>query len=110
MSGQCRFRRDGACFAVADFSDENDIRILAENGTQRTCKIEVFFRIHLYLVHRIDQILDRIFNGDYISFDRFYLVECCIKRCALAAAGRTRHQHQSIRLFEQVHQYGKIVR
>ena len=64
MSGDRRLNSNSRRFFVSDLSDHNDIRVLSENGTERTCKCEVCLVIYHYLIDAINICLYRILYSD----------------------------------------------
>ncbi len=49
-------------FAIACFTDHNDIRILVQKRTQHVCKIQTNFRLNGNLIHMVSN-FHRVFNG-----------------------------------------------
>ncbi len=62
----CNFRR----LKVADFADENDVGILAQEGTQRGCEVQADLLFHLHLVDSAQLEFDGIFRGHDVGVDR----------------------------------------
>ncbi len=85
---------------VADFADEDYVRVLPENRTKTRGKIKVDFRLDLNLIDAANTVFDRVFNGRNIFAWVFYVVNCRIKRCAFAAAGRPGYDDYAVRLLE----------
>ena len=70
MTGECSFDGDFRCFEVADFADEDDVGILAQEGPEGGRKVQSNLLLHLYLVDAKQVEFDRIFGGHDVRVDR----------------------------------------
>ncbi len=52
---------------ITDFSNQNHVRILTNDGSQSPCKSKVNFRIDLDLTYTVDLIFNGVFNGNDID-------------------------------------------
>ena len=96
----CGLQRNLCGFCIADFSDENHIRILAQNRTQSNRKSESAFLVDGNLICSAEFVFHWIFNGCDIDFSLDDLSEACIKRCCLAAPGGACNEEQPLRRTE----------
>ena len=104
VPGHCGMKRRQGRVGIANFADENDIGILAENGAECPGKGEAGFLVDLNLANAIDLVLDGIFDGDNV--DRFLpdLIHQCIEGCRLSAAGWTDREQHALRPPDQAMQ------
>ena len=65
VAGQRRLHCDVGGLEVADFADEDHVRVLPHDRAQAIRKGVARFVVHLRLFDALDAILDRIFEGDY---------------------------------------------
>ena len=66
MSGHGRVNSDFCCLLVADFSDHDDVWILAQESAQAGSKSKSNFGIYLALINALNSILYWVFNGSNI--------------------------------------------
>src|SRR5690348_12567595 len=64
MAGQTGIRCDARSLEVTNLSHHDDVRRLAQHGTQRSRKRHADLAIHLYLVDSAHLVFDRFFDGD----------------------------------------------
>src|SRR6266404_3721388 len=93
-------------FKVAHFTDQHNIRILAQRRTKRVGKI-VSVRVHLALIYYAAlvtvEVFDRIFDGnDVLVPIAVYLINHCRQRCRLPGSSRAGHQNQPARLLAEL--------
>ena len=74
--------------AVAHFAHQDDVRVLAHDGTDAVGEIELDRVAHRGLPDQRDRILDRIFEGHDVDPFDVYLRQQRVERRGLAAAGR----------------------
>lgn len=88
MASQGRLDGDVGSLLVADFANEDDIRILPDNGAQPPGKGQSGRGVDLDLVDPVKLVFHRVLDGDDLPVRRVDIVECGIERSRLAAAGR----------------------
>ena len=93
---------------IADFTDEHDVGIVAENRAQAAGKRQAGFFRHLDLVHALELILDRIFDRDDLALGVVNFVERGIERRRLAGARRTGDEHDAVGELEHALQAGEL--
>ena len=93
---ECNLR----CFSIADFADENHVRVLAQYGTQGDCKRETAFLVYGNLIGSAQFVFDGIFDGRDVDFPQDDFAEASVKRCRLAASGRACDEEQPLRSTE----------
>ena len=52
---------------VANFTNQNDVRVLAHNRSETACKSQVDFGINLNLADAFDLIFNGVFDGNNID-------------------------------------------
>ena len=67
MPGQGGLDGDFGGFPVADFTYQNDIRVLADDRPEAAREGEVDFGIDLYLTDAFDLILNGVFDGNNVD-------------------------------------------
>src|SRR6185369_5610227 len=97
VTSESSFDGDFSSFEVADFADENDVRILAQEGTQRGREVQTDLFLHLHLVDAEEIELHRIFRRHDVGVDRVQRLERGVERVRLTASGWTSNQHHSVR-------------
>src|SRR3989344_1501510 len=100
MSRQGRVQSDVGCFHVADFPDQNYVRVLAQNGAQAGRKSVVTFRTDLALRNAFNMILNRVFNRDDFYFRLFDFFEESVERGRFAGSGGAGDENQAVGLFQ----------
>src|SRR4030095_797466 len=86
---------------VANFSDHDDVRILAQDVTQAFGEGEVDLRFHIDLGDAGEAVLDRFLDRDDAALNEIDAAEKAIKRGRLAGTGRTSNEDDSVRLGEE---------
>ncbi len=84
------------CFEVADFSHQDHIGVVTQNGTQSGCKRKVVTGIDLALDNSLKFVFDRIFQRDDVALLAYKRAQECVERCGFTGSRRTRHQNESI--------------
>src|SRR5438105_4813507 len=97
MSGQRRFDRDLRRLEVADLTDQNDVRVLPEERSQRGGEVQSDRLFHLHLIDAGQIEFDRIFGGHDVDFGRIHFRQRRVKRIRLAAACGPGHKNHSPR-------------
>ena len=64
MPCQGSLNRDASCLEIANFTDHDNIGILAQDRAQRHREIKTDLRLNLDLVDAGKLVLDRIFHGE----------------------------------------------
>ena len=81
-------RSNARCFEISNFTNHDDVRCLAQNGTQGGRKSHSDLRIHLYLIDPGHLILDRLFYRDDFAVRLVDVIEARIERGGLTGTGR----------------------
>src|SRR3989344_2208261 len=93
-------------FSIADFTDHDDVWILAESATQPFSE-RIVFR-HLRLHDTRQMIFDRVLDGYYLDARVLYLPQEGVERCRLSGTRRPCVQDHAVRFrylhIEDVHQ------
>jgi len=85
-------------FRIADFTDQDHVRVLAENGAQSAREGHAGFPVQLDLADIVDPVFDGILQGDDVDVRLVDGAENRVKACAFAAAGGAGAQDQAVRL------------
>src|SRR4030042_2238361 len=106
MAGEGGVSSNSRSFIVADFPDQNDIRILTDNSPQGVReRISAGFG-DLRLGNSFDFVFNRVFNGDDLHFRRIELVYDGVKSGCFSRSRRAGVQDDSVWL---AHFVGKLV-
>ena len=81
---------------VPDFPDQDDVRILAQNGPQRAGERQAGVRVDLSLVDAFDIALDRILDGEEVGRRRSDRIDDRVQGRGFAAPRRARHQDDAL--------------
>src|SRR6185369_12723622 len=98
VTSESSFDGDFSSFEVADFADENDVRILAQEGTQCGREVQTDLFLHLHLVDAEQVELHRIFRSHGVGVDRVQRLERGVKRVRFTASGWTSNEDHPVRL------------
>src|SRR6185369_6949748 len=100
VSGQCSVNGDLSGFVVADFADQNLVRIVAKDRSQPAREGQTLLLVHRDLGDAANLVFHGIFDGDDLVFVVLDLAQRRVKRRSFARAGRSGDQHHAIRLFD----------
>ena len=89
--------RDVGGLLIADFADQDDVRILPEDRAQAAGERHAGPCVDLHLVHAGDLHFDRILERDDVVGRRLDRVQRRVQRRRLAAAGRAGDQDHALR-------------
>src|SRR5688572_26646 len=81
----CSIRR----FFIADFADENDVRVLPQERAELSREREADLLIDLGLADPVDLVFDRVLAGHYVGCALDDFAKCRVEGRGLAAAGWT---------------------
>src|SRR2546423_1179494 len=98
MASQRRLKNGFHSLGVADFADENDLRVLTHQRSQSSSQGERGRRLYLRLTHAVDRYLDWVLERDDAppSDGRSHDVpQTSIGCCCLAAPGGTCQQYRA---------------
>ena len=83
-------------FAVTDFSDQNHIRVLTQDGAESGGKGQATFGVHWHLVDPGEFIFHRVFNGDDLFAGVVQLGQTRIQRGRLTRTGWPSHKDHAV--------------
>ena len=101
MSGERSLKRNSGGLAVADLSDENDVRVLAQNRSEGRRERKARLLMDLYLNYSRNAILHRVFDCDDVDTAVQEQPERGIKGSGLSGARRSGDKNQSFAHFEE---------
>src|SRR5688572_20337738 len=107
VAGQRRLHGDLRGLFVADLTDHDLVRIVAEDRAQTAREREALLLVDRDLRDAAQLILDRVFDGDDLVFGRLDLGERRVKSGRLTGTGRTGDQHHSVRLLDELAEAGQ---
>lgn len=100
VSGQGCIYGDGCGLFGSGFSDEDDVRILSEDGFEAELVGIAFFIIDLRLLETCDFVFDWIFKGDDLFGAIVEFFEGRVEGCGFSRSGWTCDNNDSCRLFD----------
>src|SRR5579883_258672 len=100
VTRQRRLNPDLCGFQVANLTDEDDVRVLPENGPQRAGEGHVDLVIDRALHDAVNFVLDRVFGRDELGVDFVEFRQSGIESRGLAGTGWSGHQHDAIGLLD----------
>ena len=110
VAGERRLHGDLGGLHVADLADHHHVRVLTQDGAQRLGKRHVDAGVHLRLPHPIQVVLDGVFHRQDVGGLGVQARERRIQRGGLARAGGARHQHDAVRLRDEMVEAAQQVR
>ncbi len=104
VAGERRLDGDAAGLQIPDLADHDDVRVLPQERPQRRGERQADLVAHQHLVDPHQVVLDRVFGGHDVGFDRVDPLQRRVERGGLARAGRSGHQHHPVRVEDGLHQ------
>ena len=101
MASETGVRCDTRSLEVANFSDHDDVRRLAKDGTQRGRKRHADLGIHLHLIDPGHLIFDRFFDGNDFAVRFVDVIEAGVKRGRFSGSRRAGYKENPIRQSDQ---------
>ena len=98
MTGQGRVYSDKSCFLVTYLTNHDFVGVLPYYRSQPVGKGQAFLVVDRYLDDVFDLILHRIFDSNKLVSGRVDELDAGVQSGCFAAAGRSGHQHHSVRL------------
>ena len=106
MPRLCGLEGNVRCFEIADFTDHDDVRILAEESPQRRRKRQSRLFVDIDLVDAGQVDFGRIFCRGNVHPRLVQQVQACVKRHGLAGASRPRDENHSVGPLNSLEQAG----
>ena len=85
---------------VADFSDENDVRVVPQDRSQSGGERDADVGVDRDLDDAVDVVFDRIFGRDDLGFDVVEFIQRRVERRRLARSGGAGDQHDAVRAMD----------
>ena len=98
MPGQSGLDRNIKRFKIADFTNKDNVRVLAQDGTQRRCKRKADFRADIDLTNAFHLVFDGIFDSDNVFLRRINKFQDRIKGRRFAAPRRPAGENHAVGL------------
>ena len=96
MAGLCGFQRDIGGSRIADLAHHQDVRILAQKGTQHAGIAEPGFLVQVHLVDALQADFAGVFHAGDIDLGAVQLLQAAVERDSLAGAGRAGDQQHAL--------------
>src|ERR1017187_4745595 len=100
VAGERRLHGDLRRFLVADFADENHVRVMTQNRTQPARKREAGLFVDLDLIDALELVFNRVFNRDDFADGIVDRVQRGVERGGFAAARRAGDEDDAVRQLE----------
>src|ERR1700722_828219 len=105
MSRETRLYGDLRRLQVTDFSDHDDVGVLAQDSAQPARESHLDFGIDLRLTDAVNEILDRVLDGDDVTGVVIEAFKSRVQRGRLAGARGTGDEQNAVRLVDEfIHQ------
>src|ERR1700733_3426990 len=98
MAGERGVDGDLGSFVVADFADQDLVRVVTQDRAQAAGKREALFLVHRNLGDPADLVFDRVLDGDDLVFVALDFVERGVERGSFAGTSRAGDQHHAVGL------------
>ena len=102
MAGEARLHRDLRGFEIADFTDHDDVRVLAQDSAQGAGEGELYLGVHLGLADAIQVVFDGVFHRDDVVALGIQLRQTGIEGGGLARTRGAGHQNDAVGLMDQM--------
>src|SRR5215510_3380462 len=102
MTGQCRLDGDLRCFQIANFTDHDDVGILAQERAQCRSEVKTDLIPDLDLINAHQIVFYRILSRRNVNVWFIELRESGVERGRLAAAGRASNKNHAVWLMNRV--------
>ena len=109
VAGEGRLDADLGRFIVAGLADHDDVRVLAQEGPERSGKVEPDLVLHLHLVDAHEVELDRVLGRHDVLRVRVEFAQRRVQRRRLSASRRSRNEHHAIRPVQGVFKVLELV-
>src|SRR3989304_7525236 len=96
MPRECSLDCDFGGLKIADFADQDDVRVLAKEGSKGSREVEADLFLHLHLINSWNVEFDRILRSDDICFRRINTGHCRVKGIGFSASGRAGDQNHTV--------------
>src|SRR5262245_39688649 len=100
VTGERRLNGVFGCLQVADFADQDHVRVVPQDAAQRRAERQADLGVDLNLADVRLLVFDGVFDGDNFRIVALDLVERAIERGALAGARRTGDQDDAVRAID----------
>ena len=107
MARERSLNGDARGLEVANFADQNHVRILTQNRTQGQRESQVDFVVDRALDDAVDFVLDGIFGGDDLGVDVVEFGERGVERGGLAGSGRASDEDDAVGLVNDLAEEGE---
>ena len=97
VTGQRRLNGVLGRLQVADFADQHHVRVMTQNGPQRTGERQPDLGMDLNLIDAGQLVFDRVFRGDDLRVRTVDFDQRTVERRGLTGPGRAGHQNDAVR-------------
>ena len=98
MSGECSFDGDLSRFKVANLTHQDDVRILPQESTQGSGKVQADLLFHLHLIDALQLEFDRVLGGHDVSVGLIQARNRGVQRVGFSRTSWSGHQHHAVGL------------
>ena len=110
VTGQRRLDGDFRRFQVTNFTDHDDVRVLAQEGAHRHREGQPAFAIHRDLIDAGQLVLHRVLDGEDIFIDRVDAVQNGVQRGRFSRTGWAGGQHHAVGFGDELFEFGRHFR
>src|SRR5689334_20509169 len=96
MPGESGLDGDLGRLTIADFANQDDVRVVTEKGAQGGWKVDAGRLIGLNLRHVLEVVFDRVFDRDDLKVGRGQHLKAGIECGGLARTGWTGDEKESV--------------
>ena len=110
VTGERRLDGNAGGLAITNLANQNDVRILTEDRSQRRRECQSGFFVNLHLHDSRNPILDRIFHSYNVHSAMLQQPKRGVERSSFARTGRPRDENQALAHLEQFLHSGAVDR
>src|SRR5215216_6359333 len=98
VTGERGFNGDFSRFEIANFTDQNNVWILAQKRTESGGEVQADLLFHLHLIDPGKVEFNRILRGHDVGLNRIQRLERGVECVCLTASGWTSNEDHAVRL------------
>ena len=98
VAGECGLDGDLRRLVVTNLTEQHNVGVGTQDGSQRGCEREAGLDVHLHLVDAGDAVLNRVLDRDHVDLGPRHLVERRVQRRGLTGTRRPGDEDHAVRL------------